>query len=215
MILCYPGSPTNSYYLSSTSSYVLAQSLANARGSSLHLCFFPYPFLERASSLDLSFFTSYEQLSASYSHVDPLEVTTCKDKTSGTYLAVHGWDFMLPVQGAWVQSPHQGTRSHVPQLRPGAAKLIKKRKSFLSDSVHLSCRSISHHSAFLFPPSECSWLMEHVVVTFSHSHPRVKLDSLRNTDNVQWDSHLMFWNQRDSLIFHQGLLSWWPLPLKL
>ena len=92
---------------------------------------------------------------------------------------------MLPVQGAWVQSPRQGTRSHVPQLGPGAAKLIKKRKSFLSDSVHLSRLSISHHSAFLFPPSECSWLMEHVVVTFSHSQPRVKLDSLRNTDSVQ------------------------------
>ena len=61
----------------------------------------------------------------------------------------------------------QGTRSHVPQLRPGAAKLIKKRKSFLSDSVHFSCVSMSHHPAFLFPPSECSWLMEHVVLTFS------------------------------------------------
>ena len=63
--------------------------------------------------------------------------------------------------------PCQGTRSHVPQLRPGTAKLIKKRESFLSDSVHFYCLSISHHSAFLFPPSECSWLTEHVVVTFS------------------------------------------------
>ena len=63
--------------------------------------------------------------------------------------------------------PCQGTRAHAPQLRPGTAKLIKKRKSFLSDSVHFSRLSISHHSAFLFPPSACSWLTEHVVVTFS------------------------------------------------
>ena len=76
MILYYPGSPTNSY-LFSTSFWPVPE---------VHLCTFAFSlilFLERASSLDLSFFTSYEQLSASYSHVDPPEVTTCKDKHLG------------------------------------------------------------------------------------------------------------------------------------
>ena len=139
----------------------------------VHICTFAFSlilFLERASSFDLSFFFFF--LPAMSSSLCLSHMWTHR---KWPHAKINIWDLpgspWLRLRAPSSRSPGsitcQGTRSHVSQLRPGAAKLIKKRKSFLSDSVHFSCVSMSHHPAFLFPPSECSWLMEHVVVTFS------------------------------------------------
>ena len=57
---------------------------------------------------------------------------TSKNNTGGTSLAVQWLRRCDPNRGAQVLIPGQGTRTHVPQLRPGTAKSINKNKSFKS-----------------------------------------------------------------------------------
>lgn len=108
------GSPTNSYLFSHL--LCMGPKFGHVRPQ-VHLCTLLFSlilFLERASSFDLSFFFFFYQLHSSLclsQHVDPPEVTTCRDKHLGLPPTVRGQDFVLPVQGAQVQSPCQGTRS--------------------------------------------------------------------------------------------------------
>ena len=61
--------------------------------------------------------------------IDEVEGNMAIEVSEGTSLVVQWLRLCAPVSGGLGSIPGQGTRSHVPQIRPGAAKKISLQKT--------------------------------------------------------------------------------------